>query len=118
MEREELWGARVREWRSSGMPLSGFCRDREFSAQALRYWVKRLESPTRTPTRSASTARAVRIARVVRSESPPHVEQAAAAAPCLVIESGALRLHVPASVECTRLEALLAVVGRAAKVEA
>ena len=118
MEKRDVWSARVREWRTSGKSLSEFCRGREFSAQGLGYWVKRVEASEP----SAPGTKSVRLARVVRTRDGAPVEQTSpvtglrsAATQCLVIEAGALRLHVPESVECTRLEAVLIAVGRATK---
>jgi hypothetical protein len=120
MDKEEIWGARVRAWQASGKSLSEFSRDKEFTASGLSYWVRRLGAGLPTPT----AAKPVRLARVVRTgrteRSGPtradrqSVQRASVSAPTgyVVIEAGALRVHVPEQLEMARLEAVLTAVGR------
>ena len=96
--------------------MSEYCRGKEFTAAALSYWARRLAAE------SAPSAKPVRLARVVRAErgtgTQAHLADASGASSavqCLVIEAGALRVHVPELFESTRLEAVLVAVGRAAK---
>ncbi len=53
-----MWAERVEEWRRSGKKAPAFVDGRSYSATALRYWAKRLET-------SAAVTR-VALARVVR----------------------------------------------------
>jgi hypothetical protein len=117
MEKRELWGARVRDWRASGKSMSEFSRGKEFTVAGLGYWVKRLASDAAPSAKSLRLARVVRTQRSARAEpASPDRSRTVSAAPWLVIEAGALRVHVTELLDGERLEAVLIAVGRAAKV--
>jgi hypothetical protein len=116
MEKRELWSARVRDWRASGKSMSEFSRGEEFTAAGLSYWVRRLASE------AAPSAKSLRLARVVCTHGGTRSEPASSDTPrtgsaaCwLVVEAGALRVHVSELLDSARLEAVLIAVGRAAK---
>jgi hypothetical protein len=71
---ESKWAARVVEWRRSGLSAPVFCRDRYFTATALRYWGTRLKR--------TGVSKEVRLARIV-SAGNPMVQDTA-----IVIEAG------------------------------
>jgi hypothetical protein len=116
MEKRELWKARVKDWRASGQPMSEFSRGKEFTAAGLSYWVRRLASE------AGPSAKPLRLARVVRTHggthseaAPPDASRTSLGAGGLVIEAGALRIHMTELLDGARLEAVLIAVGRAAK---
>lgn len=113
MEKREIWSARVREWRASGMSMTAFCRGKEFSTSNLSYWARQSDSG---PVRRSQP---VRLARVVRTQHAVEVKPASATVVSderwLVIECGELRVQVPDALECGRLETVLVAVRRAAK---
>jgi len=41
--KQELWKSRIEEWNESGLSQRRFCREREYSLSAFRYWKGRLE---------------------------------------------------------------------------
>jgi hypothetical protein len=118
MEKRELWGVRVRDWRASGKSMSEFSRGKEFTVAGLSYWVKRFASD------AAPSAKSLRLVRVVRTQrrsaraepALPDTPRTVTAGPWLVIEAGDLRVHVTERLDGGRLEAVLIAVGRAAKV--
>lgn len=116
MEKRELWSTRVKEWRVSGQSMSQFSRDKEFTAAGLSYWVRRLASEI------PSSSKSLRLARVVRSNvtarsapASPDTSRSGSGTRWLVVEAGALRVHVSELLDSARLEAVLIAVGRAAK---
>jgi hypothetical protein len=116
MEKRELWSARVRDWRASGKSMAEFSRGKEFTAAGLSYWARRLASD------AAPSAKSPRLARVVRAHRSGCAEPTSAAtsrtgsaASWLVIEAGALRVHISELLDSARLETVLIAVGRAAK---
>lgn len=116
MEKRELWKSRVKDWRASGQSMSEFSRGKEFTAAGLSYWVRRLASEAAPPSKPLRLARVVRAHRSARSEpSSPATSHAGSAAAWLVVEAGALRVHVSELLDGARLEAVLIAVGRAAK---
>ena len=80
MSDEATWRRRVDEWHASALPATTFTEGRGYSASALRYWAKRLES--------LAPARPVRIARLVRDGDT------ADAGGAIGIEIGGVRLKV------------------------
>jgi hypothetical protein len=116
MEKQELWGARVRDWRASGKSMSEFSRGKDFTAAGLSYWVRQLGSEAAPPAKSLRLARVVR-AHVGRHSEPalPDASRTSSASRGLVVEAGALRVHVSEMLDGARLEAVLIAVGRAAK---
>ncbi|MCL1810248.1 MAG: hypothetical protein FWG42_10865 [Clostridiales bacterium] len=36
---EEIWSARIKEYRTSGKSLKAFCADNEFTIAAIKYWL-------------------------------------------------------------------------------
>lgn len=95
--------------------MSEFSQSREFTAAGLSYWVRRLAE-------SASSTKPVRLARVVRKDVSMHSGQGVVDRSCvvtttrsLVIESGAVRVHVAEGLDREQLEMVLVAVGRAAK---
>lgn len=96
--------------------MSQYSRDKDFTAAGLSYWVRRLAAEAARP------ARSLRLARVVRTHSKASpgpasrdTSRAGSATGELVIEAGALRVHVSQLLDGARLEAVLIAVGRAAK---
>lgn len=106
----------MQEWRASGVSMSEFSRSKEYAASNLSYWARRLASESTAP-------KSVRMARVVRSRpeaSPPAptvkgLHHPAPETRGLVVESGALRVRVPDTLDVARLEAVLLAVTRAVK---
>lgn len=41
--KQRLWKTRIAEWNESGLSQRRFCREREYSLSAFRYWKGRLE---------------------------------------------------------------------------
>jgi hypothetical protein len=116
MDKRELWKARVKDWRASGQSMSEFSRGKEFTAAGLSYWVRRLASEAAPPAKSLRLARVVRTHGGTRSEpAPPDASRTGSAASWLVVEAGALRVHVSELLDGARLEAVLNAVVRAAK---
>jgi hypothetical protein len=110
-----MWSGRVREWRASGVSMSEFSRGKDFTAAGLSYWVRRLATESAPSPKRVRLARVVRTQREVGSRQKPDTSRSESATRYLVIEAGALRVHVPELLERTQLEALLVSVGRAAK---
>ena len=57
MTKRELWATRVTEYRASGLGARRFCEGREYTAQALFYWMKRLRTEPSVPLRLAKVQR-------------------------------------------------------------
>lgn len=112
-----MWSGRIREWRASGVSMSEFSRGKDFTAAGLSYWVRRLarESSPSGSTKPVRLARVVRTQREGSRQRPAEPSRAESATRYLVIEAGALRVHVPELLERSHLEAVLVAVGRAAK---
>jgi hypothetical protein len=96
---ESKWAARVVQWRSSGLSAPMFCRDKDFTATALRYWGTRLKR--------TGVSKEVRLARIV-STGDPMVQDTA-----IVIEAGVLRIGVRRGFDPEVLRAVLMVVAGA-----
>ena len=129
MTRAQIWEARVRAWQASGEGLTDFCRGKEFTASAMRYWIPRSQveapkapvAPKPKKPKAPKPRTSVRLARVVRSaarvESPstPVRPNAGTNAEVFVIELGSLRVHVPSDIGTSRLEDVLVAIGRAGR---
>lgn len=115
MTREQIWEPRVRAWRASGESVTEFCRGKEFTASAMRYWISRFGS------QEAKSEPPVRLARVVRASPAERPVDVAVKAErqvgtgLFVIELGGLRVHVPSDIEVSRLEGVLVAIGRAGR---
>jgi hypothetical protein len=97
--------------------MSEFSRGKEFTAAGLSYWVRQLASEATPTAKSLRLARVVRTDRSARAEpGSPDTSRTGSAGSWLVIEAGALRVHVSEVLDGGRLEAVLIAVGRAAKV--
>lgn len=57
MTKRELWATRVAEYRASGMGARKFCAGREYTAQALFYWMKQLRTEPPVAPRMAKVRR-------------------------------------------------------------
>lgn len=79
----ETWAERVRAWRESGQTAAAFSAGRGFAAGTLKVWASRLQKagsapstppprrgrpPKASPSDVAGSAKALMLARVVRSE--------------------------------------------------
>jgi len=127
-----LWARRVADWRASGETFGGHCRDKAFSASALRYWAGRLgeEAPPGEPGAlpgPAAVAKAppggptapvvpeVRMARVQRTTAPAVVSGQAGRPtarpgdPTMVVEFGPARISVQPGFDRATLAAVLEV---------
>jgi transposase len=89
MASHQEWSQRVAAWRSSGQTARNFCAEHGYAASSLYLWASKLE---REP-----NGRPVRLARVVREPSQVPREG-------IVIELGALRVHLPARADATVVE--------------
>ena len=49
VSREELWKARVGQWRESGLSQRAFALQQGFPEYQVGYWVRRLGAPAATP---------------------------------------------------------------------
>jgi transposase len=87
----------------------------QLKGAAKGYWVRRLATESAPSPKRVRLARVVRMQREVGSRQKPDTSRSESATRYLVIEAGALRVHVPELLERTQLEALLVSVGRAAK---
>lgn len=57
MTKRELWATRVAEYRASGLGARKFCEGREYTAQALFYWMKQLRTEPSGAPRMAKVRR-------------------------------------------------------------
>ena len=61
--RRQFWVEQVRDFRESGMARSRFCRERGYTAWALRHWEKRLpDVPAGKPPERANSKKFVAVA--------------------------------------------------------
>jgi hypothetical protein len=97
----EKWRVRVREWESSGRTIAEFVRGREFSASALRSWVRQLSADTPAPEVTLLPVRR-------RSSTAP-----ATTATGVVLEVGGVRIRVEYGFDRTLLLEVLSALGGA-----
>ena len=115
-----MWRSRVEQWRASGQRLADFCRDKDYAASGLGYWVRRLDSEG---SKRGSKAREVSLVRVVRTgQGSRGSALSAGGSPSVspgndmvMIEVGAVRVQVPARLEGKVLESVLGAVVRSAR---
>ena len=98
-ETETKWAGRVAEWRASRATAPAFCKGKDFSAGALRYWASRLQHPE-------VGAKEVRLARVMRAPQP-----APATETPILVEVGAVRVGVRRGFDPEVLRTVLDVLG-------
>jgi hypothetical protein len=66
-ETQEMWFARVQEWKASGQTAREFAQGRDFNAATLGYWAYRLRRAGEQSVEGTPATSAVRLARVVRT---------------------------------------------------
>lgn len=97
-----MWSGRVRAWKASDKTAQAFAEGQGFEASTLRYWASRLRRlPPPPPSPAPRTS--VRLARVVRTESPGPRSDA------IVVEVGLARVSVRAGFDRATLIAVLEV---------
>lgn len=107
MAKASEWAARVSSWRSSGLTSAEFCSRHGYSARSLLWWSSQLRR-SRRGTSSKTTA--VRLARVVRTPSPPSTATA------VLIELEGARVAVGSAVSAETLRVVFeALRGRSAR---
>jgi transposase len=110
MADEATWAKRVAEWKASGLTSPAFCAGKDFTPGGLRHMAHRLGVGRRP--------RPVRIAKVVRLESPRRAEQPSASASAVVVELGAARVVVRPGVDRGTLAMVVDVLANASVVGA
>lgn len=130
MTHEDVWLARVRAWRESGLSAKDYCPGKDFSAGALLSWSSRLgragkiaPSPSGRKSKTSAATPSVRFARVVasamRSTSP--VPTSAPAAPSkphpssMTITVGTTRIEVAPGFDPSMLRAVVDALGGSAR---
>jgi hypothetical protein len=91
----ELWRGRIAEWKASGKTRTVSCADKGFSPDSLTGWSTRLRLMDGEREATGNKTPLVALAQVIRRESA----QAHAPTPAgqVVLEVGALRVHLDAS---------------------
>lgn len=118
-----MWRDRVEQWRASGQRLAEFCRDKDYTASGLGYWIRRLDSAGSKSGPKAKELPLVRVVRGGRGSSGPATSapQTAVLLPTppgsdvVVIEVGAVRVQVPAKLDSRSLESVVSAVVRSAR---
>ena len=67
----------LRAWRSSGLSLERFAKDRGLVSQRIRWWKKKLEGPTVAAARAPSAALALLPVQVTQAAQPKRGEPVA-----------------------------------------
>jgi hypothetical protein len=80
------WSERIREWRSSGQSAEQYAEGREFKGSTLRYWSSVLKRVERGE--SATPARPVRMARVLRKAPSETMIEVAVGVARVVVRAG------------------------------
>ena len=91
VSREELWKARLGQWRESGLSQRAFALQHGYPEHQVGYWVRRLGAPAATP-----------------ALLPVSIKQTPTAVPALSLRSpGGWTVALPASVPASWLAELL-----------
>lgn len=104
MTKDEIWAARVAEWKASGLSSPEFCKDKPFTPGGLRHAAFQLG---RGAPKQRASVRLARLVRVAPREAP-------ALGAGVVIEIGGARVAVPAGMDRPTLAAVVEVLTEAA----
>jgi hypothetical protein len=120
-ETEAKWVERVREWRASGLSAEEFAASRGFKASTLSWAASLLRRATPAGRREPEPQPRVRAKRKVASRSraprflPVRTRPTAATTTEMVIEIGAVRVHVSRGFDVSLLGDVVRVLGGASR---
>ena len=94
----EAWQRHVERWRDGGLSVPDYCREHGLDVGAMRYQIRRAPTPPAT---------AIRLARVVRTATPPALPPT----PAIIVEIGDARVRVEPGVDAATLTTVFVALG-------